>query len=88
LWNINDLFLSLIYLFLYISNLLGLPLSLSLFRSLRCLVIIQSFLKLCFLIRIFVKLSFLVQMLMNVARDLQLFLVFFFIVVATFTVLI
>jgi hypothetical protein len=67
---------------------MGLPLSLSVLRSLRCLVIIQSFLKLCFLIRIFVKLSFLVQMLMNVARDLQLFLIFFFIVVATFTVLI
>jgi hypothetical protein len=51
-------------------------------------VIIQSFLKLCFLIRIFVRLSFLVQMLMNVARDLQLFLIFFFIVVAAFTVMI
>jgi hypothetical protein len=73
---------------MYLSDPLGLPLSLSWLRALRCLVIIQSFLKLCFLIRIFVRLSFLVQMLMNVARDLQLFLIFFFIVVAAFTVMI
>ena len=48
----------------------------------------MSFIKLCFLIRIFVKLSFLVKMLMSVARDLQLFILFFLIVVGAFTVMI
>jgi hypothetical protein len=57
-------------------------------KSLQFVIIMASFIKLCFFLRIFEKLSFLVQMLIAVHYDIGYFLLFYGFVIGCFTAVI
>lgn len=86
-WNLNDWIVFGTYTAFFCLS-YDEPENISSLKSLQLVIIISSFIKLCFLIRIFTKLSFLVRMLVNVFYDLRYFLIFFLIVLGMFTVLI
>lgn len=87
IWNMNEIGLYLSYI-TYLILSFSLPAKgeyLYLIKCFQFVIVIFTFVKLCFLLRIFDKLGFLVQMLAGVFKDIGYFLLFFAIVIGAFT---